>query len=85
MRKEAHLRENEFVKGEWTDALVFAMLADSGRVSKTPLANPSASTNPLVLGLTHQGRPHRHRRGRLSIMRHGKRQGRGMPLAHHAL
>jgi RimJ/RimL family protein N-acetyltransferase len=28
MRQEAHLRENEFVKGEWTDALVFAMLAD---------------------------------------------------------
>ena len=28
MRKEAHLRENEFVKGEWTDELVFAMLAD---------------------------------------------------------
>jgi RimJ/RimL family protein N-acetyltransferase len=27
MRREAHLRENEFVKGEWTDALVFAMLA----------------------------------------------------------
>ncbi len=28
MRQEAHLRQNEFVKGEWTDALVFAMLAD---------------------------------------------------------
>jgi RimJ/RimL family protein N-acetyltransferase len=28
MRQEAHLRENEFVKGEWTDALVFAMLAE---------------------------------------------------------
>jgi RimJ/RimL family protein N-acetyltransferase len=28
MRREAHLVENEFVKGEWTDALVFAMLAD---------------------------------------------------------
>jgi RimJ/RimL family protein N-acetyltransferase len=27
MRREAHLRENEFVKGEWTDELVFAMLA----------------------------------------------------------
>jgi RimJ/RimL family protein N-acetyltransferase len=28
MRQEAHFLENEFVKGEWTDALVFAMLAD---------------------------------------------------------
>jgi RimJ/RimL family protein N-acetyltransferase len=28
MRQEAHLRQNEFVKGEWTDELVFAMLAD---------------------------------------------------------
>jgi RimJ/RimL family protein N-acetyltransferase len=26
MRKDAHLRENEIVKGEWTDELVFAML-----------------------------------------------------------
>jgi RimJ/RimL family protein N-acetyltransferase len=28
MRREAHFIKNEFVKGEWTDALVFAMLAD---------------------------------------------------------
>jgi RimJ/RimL family protein N-acetyltransferase len=28
MRKEAHLRENEIVKGEWTDELVFAILED---------------------------------------------------------
>jgi RimJ/RimL family protein N-acetyltransferase len=27
MRREAHLRENEFIKGEWTDELVYAMLA----------------------------------------------------------
>jgi RimJ/RimL family protein N-acetyltransferase len=27
MRREGHLRENEFVKGEWTDEIVFAMLA----------------------------------------------------------
>ena len=27
MRREAHLRENEYVKGEWTDELVYAMLA----------------------------------------------------------
>ena len=25
MRREGHLRENEFVKGEWTDEVVFAM------------------------------------------------------------
>lgn len=28
MRREAHFLENEFVKGEWTDAFVFAMLED---------------------------------------------------------
>ena len=26
MRREAHLRENELVKGEWTDELVYALL-----------------------------------------------------------
>jgi RimJ/RimL family protein N-acetyltransferase len=26
MRREAHLRENELVKGEWTDELIYAML-----------------------------------------------------------
>ncbi|MFU8875190.1 GNAT family N-acetyltransferase [Micromonospora sp. SL4-19] len=26
MRREAHLRENEFVKGEWTDEAVYALL-----------------------------------------------------------
>ena len=28
MRQEAHLVKNEFVKGEWTDELVFAVLDD---------------------------------------------------------
>lgn len=28
MRREAHFRENEYVKGEWTDELVYALLAD---------------------------------------------------------
>ena len=28
MRREGHFIENEFVKGEWTDAFVYAMLAD---------------------------------------------------------
>jgi RimJ/RimL family protein N-acetyltransferase len=26
MRREAHLRENEYLKGEWTDELIFAIL-----------------------------------------------------------
>lgn len=28
MRREAHFRENELVKGEWTDEFVYAMLAE---------------------------------------------------------
>ena len=28
MRQEAHFRQNEWFKGEWTDELVFAILAD---------------------------------------------------------
>jgi RimJ/RimL family protein N-acetyltransferase len=28
MRQEAHFRRNEFIKGEWTDELVFALLAE---------------------------------------------------------
>ena len=38
LRQEAHFVKNEFLKGEWTDELVFAMLAeewDSGRNSLT--------------------------------------------------
>jgi RimJ/RimL family protein N-acetyltransferase len=31
MRQEAHLRENEFVKGEWADELVYAILAREWR------------------------------------------------------
>ncbi|MFD0690070.1 GNAT family N-acetyltransferase [Actinomadura fibrosa] len=31
MRREAHLRENELVKGEWTDEIVYAMLQDEWR------------------------------------------------------
>jgi RimJ/RimL family protein N-acetyltransferase len=33
MRQEALLRENEWVKGEWTGELVFAILADEWRAS----------------------------------------------------
>jgi RimJ/RimL family protein N-acetyltransferase len=36
MRQEAHLRENEWFKGEWTDELDFAMLA--GEWPSQPLA-----------------------------------------------
>lgn len=31
MRREAHLRENEFVKGEWTDEIIYALLASEWR------------------------------------------------------
>lgn len=35
MRKEAHLKENEIVKGEWTDELVYAMLEDEWKEGAT--------------------------------------------------
>jgi RimJ/RimL family protein N-acetyltransferase len=31
MRREAHLRENEFVKGEWTDEMIYGLLAKEWR------------------------------------------------------
>lgn len=31
MRREAHLRENEFTKGEWTDEVIYALLASEWR------------------------------------------------------
>jgi RimJ/RimL family protein N-acetyltransferase len=31
MRREAHLRQNEFVKGEWVDEVIYAVLADEWR------------------------------------------------------
>ncbi|MBI2253632.1 MAG: GNAT family N-acetyltransferase [Proteobacteria bacterium] len=34
LRREAHLVENEFIKGEWTDELVFAMLQREWRASR---------------------------------------------------
>ncbi|WFE34943.1 GNAT family protein [Micromonospora sp. WMMD975] len=33
MRREAHLRENEFVKGEWTDEVIYALLAREWRAA----------------------------------------------------
>lgn len=32
MRREGYLRENEFVKGEWTDEIVYAVTEDEWRV-----------------------------------------------------
>jgi RimJ/RimL family protein N-acetyltransferase len=34
MRPEAHLRENEFIKGEWTDEIVYAVLASEWRAAR---------------------------------------------------
>ncbi|HEY7485692.1 MAG TPA: GNAT family protein [Streptosporangiaceae bacterium] len=34
MRREAHFRENEFVKSEWTDELVYAILEDEWRARR---------------------------------------------------
>src|SRR5690606_13300868 len=34
MRQEAHFVENEFVKGEWTDEIVYAMLEDEWRTKR---------------------------------------------------
>ena len=31
MRREAHMRENEYVKGEWTDEVVYAVTEDEWR------------------------------------------------------
>jgi RimJ/RimL family protein N-acetyltransferase len=33
MRSEAHLVENEYVKGEWTDEAVYALLASEWRAA----------------------------------------------------
>ena len=37
MRREAHFRQNEIVKGEWTDELVYAMLADEWPAARARL------------------------------------------------
>jgi RimJ/RimL family protein N-acetyltransferase len=34
MRREAHFREKEFVKGEWCDELVYAILATEWTASR---------------------------------------------------
>ena len=40
MRREAHLHENAFIKGEWTDELVYAMLGDEWRARQATPAAP---------------------------------------------
>ena len=42
MRREAHLVQNERVKGEWTDEVVYAMLASEWATSAEVLSNRSA-------------------------------------------
>ncbi|MGW0507355.1 GNAT family N-acetyltransferase [Micromonospora sp. NPDC003241] len=41
MRREAHLRENEYVKGEWADEVIYAMLAREWQ-DRRPAAAPVA-------------------------------------------
>ncbi|MFI7103751.1 GNAT family N-acetyltransferase [Streptomyces sp. NPDC050161] len=36
MRREGHLRENEFLDGEWTDEVIYAMLAAEWRALRAP-------------------------------------------------
>jgi RimJ/RimL family protein N-acetyltransferase len=42
MRREAHFVQNEFVKGEWTDEIVYAMLKDEWQ----PRVDPVTETGP---------------------------------------
>lgn len=39
MRREGHILENEFVKGEWTDELLYAVLAREWAARRTTKAN----------------------------------------------
>ncbi|HEX6140174.1 MAG TPA: GNAT family protein [Candidatus Limnocylindria bacterium] len=43
MRCEAHFRENELVKGEWTDELIYALLADEWSRRPVPSAAPDGA------------------------------------------
>lgn len=40
MRREAHLRENEFIKGEWCDEVLYALLASAWAARGEPPATP---------------------------------------------
>jgi RimJ/RimL family protein N-acetyltransferase len=50
MRREAHFVENEIVKGEWTDEVVYAMLEDKWRSQRllrgAPAGSPSGGGPP---------------------------------------
>jgi len=46
MRREAHILENEFVKGEWTDELLYAVLAREWAARGTMKAGVTAPTAP---------------------------------------
>ncbi|NYI04120.1 GNAT family N-acetyltransferase [Allostreptomyces psammosilenae] len=46
MRREAHLRENEWVKGEWTDEVVYAMLAREWAARRDPAEAPRQAEAP---------------------------------------
>jgi RimJ/RimL family protein N-acetyltransferase len=43
MRQEAHMRENEFVKGEWTDEILCAMLATEWQELKATGGSPATA------------------------------------------
>ena len=47
MRPEARLRENEFVKGEWTDEAVYAVLEDEWRFSRGPPPHFDVTTSAV--------------------------------------
>ncbi|WP_291050853.1 GNAT family protein [Herbiconiux sp.] len=46
MRQEAHLREDEYFKGEWTDTLVFGILASEWPARPPRPPHPSAQEAP---------------------------------------
>jgi RimJ/RimL family protein N-acetyltransferase len=46
MRREAHILENEFVKGEWTDELLYAVLAREWAARGTMKSGVTAPTAP---------------------------------------
>jgi hypothetical protein len=51
MRREAHLAENEFVKGEWTDELIYAILRREWERAGPPVRlSASGQPGPLAGG-----------------------------------
>lgn len=72
MRREAHFLENEFVKGEWTDAHVFAMLADEW----LPQIQRSEQAGRPSRGRINTGGSSQHRRVRHDQAVRPRRMGR---------